>query len=109
VQLRGDDWEPGRERFGLLDLVVEGERATEVPLRRSLHQRRLERGEPCAADLLGAAFGAQELRGLELGVGDVHAHHLVGGTDSPVDGLRERQSETPAAERAVRIIVHARH
>ncbi|MFI9187509.1 hypothetical protein ACIGXG_35475 [Streptomyces goshikiensis] len=108
VQLRGDVGKAGRERLGLLHDMVEDERAPEVLLRGRLHQGGLQRGEPGPADLCGADFGAQELRGLERGAGDVHADNLVGGTDSPVDGLREGQGERPAAEGAIGVVVHAR-
>ncbi len=108
VQLRGDVGEAGRERFGLADLVVEHERAAEALFGRSLHQGGLQGGESGPAHLLGPRLRAQELRGLERGVGDVHAYDLVGGTDSPVDGLREGQGERPAAEGALGVVFHAR-
>ncbi|GHH57663.1 DNA-binding transcriptional ArsR family regulator [Streptomyces candidus] len=47
-------------------------------------------GEAGPADLCGAAFGTEELGGLECGVGDVDADDLVRGTDSPVDGFPMR-------------------
>ncbi len=87
---------------------MEGERAPKAFLRRRLEQRGLEGGEPGPADLVRAALGAQELRGLELGVGDVRAHHLVRRADAPVDGLRERQREAARAERPGGVVVHAR-
>lgn len=109
VQLRSDVGKAGRVRLGLLDDMVEDERAPEALLRRRLQQCGLESCEPGPADLVRAPLSTQELRGTELAVGDVHAHHLVGGTDPPVDRLREGQGVAAGTERPVRIVLHGRH
>lgn len=108
VQLRGDVGQAGREGLGLPDQVVEDQRPAEGLLGRRLHQRRLKSREPRPAHLIRPALYAQDLRGLQLSVGDVHAHHLIRRTDAPVDRLGQGQGVAPAAERSVRIVLHRR-
>ncbi|MGY4967271.1 condensation domain-containing protein [Streptomyces sp. 900105245] len=109
VQTLGDVGETGREGFGLLHLVMEDERTPETFLRGRLHQGGLQGGEPGPTHLIRAAFHAQQLGGLEVGVGDVQTHHLVGGANPPVDRLGQGEGVAPGAKGTLRIVLHRRH
>jgi hypothetical protein len=99
MQPTGDVEEAGRKRLGLLHPVVKDERPGEALLGRGLQQdARLQGREPCPADLVRAALHAQQSGGLELGAGDVQAHHLVRRADPPADSLGQRQRAAARAE-----------